>query len=301
MAVYNGEQYLRDAIDSIVGQSFSNFEFVVIDDGSTDRSLQILQEYASKDDRFKVTSRPNKGLTKSLSEATVLARGEFVARMDCDDVAMPDRFEKQLGLLRSNPALVAVGGDVTRIDADGTPMTSPRMPLTHADIEAELLLGKGGALVHPTLMVRRDALAAVGGYREKFKTAQDLDLYLRLCQRGQLANVADVVLKYRIHNNSVSSAKREPQDRDVYDILLEAYATRGRALPRHVGRRRFELTIQQYTKEFWAAMRDQGSTEARRYAWRVIRKAPLRAASWKLLAFALLGNTRSEAQRSEGS
>src|SRR5688572_29875093 len=104
MAVYNGEQYLREALDSILGQSFNDFEFIVINDGSTDASLHVLQEYAAKDQRIKLKSQPNNGLTKSLNEAIALARGEFVARMDGDDVAMADRFEKQIVLLRANPS-----------------------------------------------------------------------------------------------------------------------------------------------------------------------------------------------------
>jgi glycosyltransferase involved in cell wall biosynthesis len=297
MAVYNGQQYLRAAVDSILAQTFGDFEFIIIDDGSTDGSLDILKEYEQRDPRIRVVSRPNKGLTRSLNEGIALARGEFVARMDGDDVAMPDRFEKQLNLLRSDPELSAVGGDVMRIDADGNPMTSPRMPMTHLEIEADLLLGKGGALVHPSLMARRSALAAVGGYREKFKTAQDLDLYLRLAQHGRLANVGDIVLKYRIHGASVSNAKREQQDRDVRAILTEAYAARGRAMPREVGRRRFELTIQQYTKEFWAVWKTQDYAQSRRAARRVIRKAPFRLESWRLLMYGFLGKTRGLLRR----
>jgi glycosyltransferase involved in cell wall biosynthesis len=292
MAVYHGQEYLREAIDSIRAQTVGDFEFVIIDDGSTDGSLAILREYESTDQRIRIITRPNKGLTKSLNEGIAVCRGEFIARMDSDDVALPDRFEKQLNLLRSNPELIAVGGDVMRIDADGSRLNSPRMPITHDEIEADLLIGKGGALVHPALMIRRSALVEAGGYREKFKTAQDLDLYLRLARKGKLANVPDVVLKYRIHGGSVSHAKREQQDRDVYQILSEAYAARGRSMPRAVGRRRFELTVQKYTSEFWAVWRRQDYGLARKAAWRVIRKAPLRVDSWMLLAHAIVGRFR---------
>lgn len=285
MAVHNGAKYLRAAVDSILAQSFADFEFIVIDDGSTDESLAILKSY--DDPRLRIVRRENKGLTKSLNEGIALARGELIARMDGDDIALPQRFEKQVALLRTDDSLVAVGGDVMRIDGDDRPLTSPRMPLTHDEIEADLLLGRGGALVHPAMMARASALRAIGGYREQFKTAQDLDLYLRLVKRGKLANVPEVVLKYRIHANSVSAAKREQQDRDVENILRDAYTARGQSLPREVARRRYELTVQHYSREFWSAWHRREPKLARRLAWRVIRKAPLRRDSWMLLGYAV--------------
>src|ERR1700722_3648940 len=95
MAVYNGEKYLREAVESGLARGFRDFEFIIIDDGSTDRSLTILEGYAHADLRIRLLSRPNRGLTASLNEGLELARGDFVARMDCDDICLPDRFEKQ--------------------------------------------------------------------------------------------------------------------------------------------------------------------------------------------------------------
>jgi glycosyltransferase involved in cell wall biosynthesis len=301
MAVYNGQEYLRAAVDSILAQTFTDFEFIIIDDGSSDQSLSILKEYENRDKRIRLISRPNKGLTKSLNEGVALAKGQYIARMDSDDVALTERFEKQVALLHAMPDLVAIGGAVQRIDARGTPMNGPDTPISHEEIEAELLMGKGGALVHPSLMMRRCAAAAVGGYRERFKTAQDLDLYLRLCEKGRLGNVSDTVLKYRVHNASVSGAKREQQDRDVYAILQDAYAARGKALPREIGRRRFDLTVEHYKKEFWAAWRRHDSTAARSSALRVIRKSPLRLEAWMLMVYAIVGNRHGKNPEFDGS
>jgi glycosyltransferase involved in cell wall biosynthesis len=287
MSVYNGGRFLSQAVESILAQTFSDFEFIIIDDGSTDDSRAVLQQFAQKDQRIKLTSRENRGLTKSLNEGIAMAQGEFLARMDSDDVSLPERFALQIEFLRAHPDCVAVGGDSVRIDEDGREMTGPKMPVSHDEIEAELLLGKGGALMHPTLMVRKEAMNAVGGYRELFKTSQDLDLYLRLAQKGKLANIPQVVLRYRIHDASVSSAKREQQDCDVAGILRQAYSARGMTLPRHVERRRFEITIENYTKDTWAALRAKDSTAARSSAMKVIRKAPLRLDSWLLLWHAL--------------
>src|SRR3954468_5693657 len=112
LAVYNARRYLRQAIDSILAQTFTDFEFIIIDDGSTDDTLAILREYEKRDGRIRLISRPNKGLTTTLNEGLALARGEFLARMDGDDVALPTRFEKQVTYLRDHPECVLVGSRV---------------------------------------------------------------------------------------------------------------------------------------------------------------------------------------------
>src|SRR5688572_21604077 len=120
MSVYNTpEPYLRAAVESILAQTFRDFEFVIIDDGSADRSAAIPRDYASRDERIRLTVRPNRGLTATLNEAIGLSRGEYLARMDCDDVATPDRFEKQLAYLRADPSLVCTGGHFALIDDKG--------------------------------------------------------------------------------------------------------------------------------------------------------------------------------------
>src|SRR5687768_11090116 len=128
MSVYNAGRFLRPAVDSILAQTFSDFEFIIIDDGSTDRSPDVLREYAARDGRIRLTVRPNRGLTRTLNEAIKQARGEFVARMDCDDVALPDRFEKQLAYLRADPTIVCVGGYFELIDGKGRLLTRLRPP-----------------------------------------------------------------------------------------------------------------------------------------------------------------------------
>jgi len=120
MSVYNAEKYLCKAIDSIVAQTFADFEFIVIDDGSTDSSPQILKRFAEKDSRLRVETRANKGLTRSLNEAIALSRGEFLARMDADDIALPNRLQIQVDFLQAYSDVVLLGGGYELIDgADG--------------------------------------------------------------------------------------------------------------------------------------------------------------------------------------
>ncbi len=249
MSVFNGERYLRTCIDSVLAQTYTDFEFVVIDDGSTDRSADVVRQYAAADARVRLVSRPNKGLTKTLNEGLALARGKYLARMDGDDVCLPRRLAGQVQYLDAHPDCVLVGGQVELIDPDGLLIClKDKMWLDHADID-QALMTRGWPLVHPAVTMRMDALRAVGGFNEKYVTNQDHDLFLRLAEHGRVANLPDVLLQYRQHFESVSLAKAEQQAHVVGDILAEAYARRGLPLPdnmRH-SRSRQMTPVQHYT------------------------------------------------------
>ena len=158
MPVYNGARYVAEAIDSILAQTFSDFEFIIVDDGSTDRSLKIIRNYEKRDARIKVISRPNTGIVGALNDALAAAESEFIARMDADDVALPDRFQAQLDYVRNNPDVVALGSRVIGIDPCGCELFRSEHKLDHDAIDAELLNGVGWAIVHPAAMLRRDAV-----------------------------------------------------------------------------------------------------------------------------------------------
>ncbi len=219
LAVYNGQQYLREALDSILAQTFTDFEFLIIDDGSTDLTLPILREYEKRDPRIRLVSRPNKGLTNTLNEGLSLARGEFLARMDADDFAMPARFEKQIAYLREHPDCVLLGSRVLLMDPDGLPIREMCLERTHEQIDSAHL-NRGWPIVHPATMMRMSALSQIGGYRDEFNTLEDLDLFLRLAEVGQLANLPELLLRYRQHFASVTHSKEEKQNQirqAIYD------------------------------------------------------------------------------------
>ena len=185
MSVYNGERYLRPAVESILAQTFADFEFVIIDDGSKDASASILRRYADRDPRVKLTVREeNEGLTAKLNEAFATSRGKYLARMDCDDVALPERFARQVALLDADPTVACTGGWFQLIDGAGRLLTTFRPPTDDAAIQAKLVCGHT-AICHPCAMIRRTALERVGGYDTRFKTSQDLDLWLRLGEVGR--------------------------------------------------------------------------------------------------------------------
>ena len=276
MSVYNGERYLEKAVESILTQTFTDFEFIIVNDGSTDNSQIILKRLAEQNKKIHLINQENIGLTKSLNKALAIARGEFIARMDADDIAMPKRFERQVKYLETHPQCLALGCNVLQIDMDGDPISIMGVPLSHHEIESGLLIGQGGDIRHPTVMIRRDALIAVDGYQDKFSSAQDLDLYLRLAERGQLANLPDVLLEYRIHLASVNYAKCRQQSQNVKAILEEAYQRRGLKMPLGILNGHFKQYIPADHHRSWAyeALTAGNLPTARKHALLSIYKAP---------------------------
>ncbi|MDB5294889.1 MAG: hypothetical protein JWO31_872 [Phycisphaerales bacterium] len=290
MSVYNGGRYLEPALDSLLAQTFRDVEFVIVDDGSKDDSPAVLRRYAERDPRIKLTVRANKGLTKTLNECFTQARGEFLARMDCDDVCYPDRFEKQVAFLRANPEVVCAGGAFDLIDEEGRLLTRLRPPTDDATIQAKALAGHG-SICHPAAMIRASALRQINGYCEDFKTAQDLDLWLRLGEVGKLANLDRPVLKFRLHESSVSENKRHEQRQSAKLACERAWQRRGIAgtfeadEPWRPGKDKASRHAFALKYGWWAFNAGQKKT-ARLYAWRAIKAVPTKADGWKLLAAA---------------
>lgn len=220
MAVYNGERYLKDAIDSILNQTFTDFEFVVVDDGSTDATRDLLEHYRHADDRMQVTEQPHRGLVDSLNRGCGLARGRFIARMDADDVAVRDRFERQIRFMEGHPRVAVLGGAVRRIHVSGQPTKTTVYPTTHTEIVNAL--STTNPVEHAAVVMRADAFSALGGYRRGFVHAQDYDLWLRMSEHYELANLPEIVLYYRIHPAQISSTRVRQQVISVFGARLSA-------------------------------------------------------------------------------
>jgi glycosyltransferase involved in cell wall biosynthesis len=204
MPVYNGAQFLNEAIDSIRTQSFRNFEFLIVDDGSTDESLQILARHAAVDERIRILTQENQGLIGSLNRAYCEAKGAFIARMDQDDVSRRYRLEIQMNFLARNPGLALVGAAIEIIDNVGRHLGVIRLPESPEQIRAHMR-ALGCALAHPTVLFRRDAVLQTGGLRKAYRHAEDYDLWLRMLEQFDFTNLQDVLLEYRRHNTSTSS------------------------------------------------------------------------------------------------
>jgi glycosyltransferase involved in cell wall biosynthesis len=291
MSAYNSERYVRQAVESILKQTFRDFELILIDDGSKDGSPAILKALADRDSRIRLITRENKGLTRTLNQAISLARAPLVARMDADDVSMPDRFEIQTAYLGAHPECVCVGSRVDLIDPLGSVFRTSDHKLTHEEIDAGLLKGIGWSIVHPVAMMRRDAIAKIGGYREQFETSQDLDLFLRLAEVGKLANLPDVLLQYRQHFESVAFHKHEKQWKVKETIVGDAYARRGLKPPLEwpFEKRVIHPPHEQLRQWAWAAIKRGRIDVARKHAWASLKLKPISKESWRVAYCALRG------------
>lgn len=210
MAVYNGDRFLAAALDSLLVQSLADFEVVVIDDGSTDTTPGLLQGYASRDPRVTVRHQRNLGRAAALNVGIGLARAPLIARMDADDIAMPDRLERQRRFLAENPEVAGVGGPLIFIDDQGREFAEVGYPLSDAEVRAAFSR-KRTAIAHPAAMVRRQVLNRIGGYRPVFTEAEDTDLWLRLLEDHRLANLDAAVLRYRISRKQATVQGLEHQ------------------------------------------------------------------------------------------
>ena len=158
MPVYQAERYLEEAVESILAQSFDNFELLALDDGSTDASPDILEALARRDDRIRVRRTEHAGLVSQLNQGLAEARGEFIARMDADDVSHPARFERQLAYLDAHPDCVAVGTGTDEVDPERRIIRTFDIRTTHEEIESRLMQGDGGALIHASALYRTDEI-----------------------------------------------------------------------------------------------------------------------------------------------
>ena len=285
MPVRNGRPFLAEAISSILQQTCGDFEFIVVDDGSTDGSPQVVEVFAQNDARLKLVKQSRGGVTAALRHGVQWARAELIARMDADDVAVPERFAAQIELLDREPQVVAVGSYLERIDADGESIAVSKWPLTHDEIDAALLCGHGG-LAHPSAMIRHDALDAVGGYRQEYEYSQDKDLWLRLAEYGRLANLPWPLLRYREHLKSISMDRQQQQWESMRAAVSDACRRRKIPLPDQMKNGRSRPRSEYDLRRDWvrAAARAGNLNTAWKHARHLIRERPFATATWTAVA-----------------
>lgn len=295
LPVYNAGRYLVPAVESVLNQTFKNFEVLLLNDGSTDNSLQVLESFASRDRRCRVYSGPNRGYIAALNAGLKLAETGFIIRMDQDDISRPQRFEKQISFLRSHPECVAVGARALLIDADGMPIFEMPEHYTHEEIERALLSGRVG-IMHPSATIRTSAIKAIGGYRTDFPWAEDMDFFLRLAEVGQLANLPEVLLDYRQHLASIGYVHAEQQRASTRNAVLDACRRRGIAradvernmAPAVLSQTRLDI----HRKWAWWALSAGNLRTARKHALRAIAHQPVSLDNWRLCACVLRDQLR---------
>ena len=296
MCAYNSAPYVEETVRSVLGQSFRDYEFLAFDDGSSDGTADVLERLASEDDRLVVHRRPHGNYVEKLNEGLALARGRYIARHDADDVSLPDRFALQVAELDRRPEVVCVGSRMIETDSFGIELSVTDHAPDHETIDAQLMQGNGWAVPQPAAMFRREASRALGDYRRQFVSTEDLDLFLRLAEVGELANLERPLVRYRRHPSSVNSTRAAEQREKVWQIVREARVRRGHRDPDAGGPGGLEaLAIRQppplelLERWTWNALRRGEKKAARRHALSRLRQAPLSPTSWRIVACATRG------------
>jgi glycosyltransferase involved in cell wall biosynthesis len=205
MSIYNGESYLHDSIECILNQTYRDFEFIIINDGSSDKTQEIINKYAEDDIRIVPINQDNIGLTKSLNKGILLSKGKYIARQDVDDISVPDRLENQIETFSKCPSLVLLGTWYSVEDSGGVIMERCR-PIGDTDLRK--LLYRCNPFCHSSVMFKRDAWEEVGGYRENMKTSQDFDLWLRIALTGKIALIPKILVRHFRNPKSISKGKQ---------------------------------------------------------------------------------------------
>jgi glycosyltransferase involved in cell wall biosynthesis len=196
MSVYNGAPHLHASVQSILQQSFGNFELLIVNDGSTDSSSQILSDLASTDRRIRIIERDNRGLVASLNELIAVAKSPLLARMDSDDIAMPDRLALQVEYMAANPQIGILGSNTHDLNENGFLQNAvEKYPLSPHN--ARLNLRNGPPVCHPSVLMRTEIIRKLGGYRAAFRHAEDYDLWLRASRVTDISNLPQRLLLYR--------------------------------------------------------------------------------------------------------
>jgi len=203
MSVYNGERWLYESIESVLKQTFNDFEFIIVNDGSQDSSLDIINTFAHRDQRIRVTDKVNTGLADSLNLGIGEARGEWIARIDADDVCEPNRLETQYSEARSGKEVVLVGSGLIEINELGQRIRVCHYPSSHDQL-IDRLVNYRGFFAHSSAFFRTQAVKRLGGYRARIKRSQDYDLWLQLSKIGKISCVAEPLVQIRKHTGQVS-------------------------------------------------------------------------------------------------
>lgn len=275
LPVYNCAQFLDEAIQSIRQQPIRCMEIVIVDDGSNDSSSHIIAQHEQSDPRVQCVRIENSGIATALNCGLQHCRGEFVARMDGDDVSEEGRLHAQIEFLRKYGQVGVVGTWAQVIDEAGAGNGSITLPAEHGEIVKQLRVGSY-SMLHPTLMFRRRVLEEIGGYDAQFRYAEDLDLLLRLSERTQLANIPELLLRYRRRRASMSDVGLNQYPH--WDFrALECAKARGS----HIRDKSLAASAERVS---WTELSKGDIAAARKWAWKALGYAPLSAIGYRAMA-----------------
>jgi len=291
-AVYNNASYIEQTVRSVLAQTFTDFEYILVDDGSTDGSLEIMQRLAEQDDRIRLLQPGRLGISPAANYGLAACRAEWIARLDGDDIAIPDRLEKQLRFVRDH-GLVCAGGALAYIDERDRYLTTIKYPLDHETIDANLMQGLC-AIPHSGSIFRREVAVRFGGYPEDFCAAIDQDLFLRLAEAGRVGNMDEVVTRYRLHTTSVSAERQSKQAQLARVACERAAERRGIPQPPFIAGEQWRPGSDRGSRHTfaikfgWWAFNSGEKQTAALYGGKAIALQSWRVDGWRLLACALL-------------
>lgn len=277
--VYNRKRSLPQAIESVLNQSFTDFEYIVVDDGSTDGSADMAESIG--DPRVNVVRMPHRGRAAALNTAFALCRGEFILIQDSDDVALPERFAKQIAFLRAHPEVGMLGCQCVIVDDEEKPQRPFRLPVNHAEILPLMMLTS--AVVFGAGAIRRSAAEAAGKFDESLVAAEDYDFQLRMLPHARFHNLEEDLQRVHVTEDSLSTLHREEQDRITMDRALrflsdeQAHRT---VFPLASERRLCEARVHYYYGD---------SRDVRRILAPLLRTSPLDIRIWRYYLPASLG------------
>lgn len=256
MSVFNGQDFLKEAIESILEQSFTNFEFIIIDDASTDGTTEILESFKKRDKRIKIIrNKKNLNLSRSLNKGLRQAQGEFIARMDADDISEKNRLKIQANFLKKNPKVAFCGSWVILINQSGKKIGERKYPTEYREIKKIIM--HYNPFIHPTVMIKREILEKMGFYDFKLNAAGDYDLFLRMVKNYQAINLPKFLLKYRISRQAMSFLRYKKMEKEA--IWARWKAIRQYGYPRwqllYLGKPVISFLIPGFLKRFFYQQR----------------------------------------------
>ncbi len=296
MSVYNGRRHLCESVESILAQSFDDFEFIIVNDGSADESREILAEYQRQDRRICVIDQENRGLTLALIRGCGAARGRYIARQDADDWSHPERFGRSIELLQRCPRVVMVSSWAKYIDPAGDEVETVERPTDPEIATHQLLHERMGPPAHGSVTFRRDAYEALGGYRDCFYYAQDSDLWLRMAGLGLMAYLPEYLYHCRVSPETISGMNGQVQWQfgelgqrchaarlagvNETPLLEQAKSLRGELLARKGNSSPMRRSRAAGNYRIGTSLSRRGNPRAKEYFWSAIRLNPWHWRSW---------------------
>ena len=281
--VKNCQHYLQQTIDSILRQSHEDFEFLIADNGSSDKSVDIAIRASQKDSRIKVLRCPGYALPELRNRLVSESTSEIIAWIDADDIAEPSRLAAQFAFMQCNKQCAIVGSDVLVIDPDGMPIHYETRSHAHHETESMILERKNNGIFFSSCAIRRSLFNKVGGFRSQFPVAEDIDLYLRLAEVGQLANINQALTRYRWRLDNLSWTLAGTQNEKLLMVLNEARERRGLSLLAETTSDVQDGRPKAWTHTFWSsvALNASNFATAQKHASTAIFSDPLIAKAWQ--------------------